>query len=120
MDVYPNESRSRGIRQIDGSSSDCDPELIRILHALFPEWQTRFGVIKLGIFGSRLHGTAQAESDLDILVSLEDPSKLSLFDLVRMSNQLAELTGLHIDLAVEQDLKPALRESILSTVRYIA
>lgn len=120
MEVYPNESRSRRVRQTEGFPSDCDPEVIRILHALFPEWQTRFGVIKLGVFGSRLHGTAKVESDLDILISLEEPSKISLFDLVRMSNQLAELTGLHIDLTVEQDLKPALRESILSTVRYIA
>ncbi len=64
------------------------------------------GVVKIGLFGSYLHGRPRAGSDLDFIVRFERPS---FDDYMDAKFLLEELFGTQVDLVTEEALKPALR-----------
>ncbi|MGI4873493.1 MAG: nucleotidyltransferase family protein [Janthinobacterium lividum] len=55
-------------------------------------------VRRVEVFGSYARGEATAESDLDLLLSREPESKLTLFDLVDYQDELGSRLGLSIDI----------------------
>lgn len=71
---------------------------------------TRFGVRRLGLFGSAVRGEATQESDLDFLVELEIKSFDAYMDLKFF---LEDLFSCQVDLVIADAIKPRLRESIL-------
>ena len=73
----------------------------------------RYGVAEIGIFGSYVRGEQRADSDLDILIELERPARISLVDLVELELYLSDLLGIKVDLAVKKNLKPRIGERIL-------
>ncbi len=76
------------------------------------------GALRLGIFGSRVHGVARIDSDVDVLVTLA-PGR-DLLDLVAIRDQLQEILGLPVDVVTESGIRDDSRESILRDVRYAA
>lgn len=84
------------------------------------EWPTlaSMGVMSLGIFGSRVHGTARTDSDVDVLVQLAPRS--DLLDLVGVKLHLEAILGLSVDITTESGLRPELRDAIMKDVRYAA
>lgn len=70
----------------------------------------RYGVSSLGLFGSRAHGTAGADSDLDFVVEFETKSFDAYMDLKAF---LEQLFGARVDLVLRDAIKPRLREKIL-------
>ena len=67
---------------------------------------SRFGVKKIGLFGSYLTQKATSKSDLDFLVSFENPT----FDNFMETKFLLEkLFNRKVDLVMETALKPDLR-----------
>jgi predicted nucleotidyltransferase len=73
------------------------------------------GVKKLGLFGSYARGEASADSDLDFLVELQEPS----FDAYMDVKFFLEDTFHHeVDLVLSNQVKPRLRENILREVQY--
>ena len=72
---------------------------------------SRYGVIRLRVFGSRVLSTATASSDLDLLVDVE-PER-DLLDLVGFKLDLEELLGCEVDVVTENSLSPYLRDRIL-------
>lgn len=77
----------------------------------------RFGVSKVGIFGSVARNEQTDASDIDILVDLEKP--ISLLKFAGLMNVLSESLGLRVDLADDADLRPELAERIRREVRFI-
>jgi hypothetical protein len=71
---------------------------------------TRYGVRRLGLFGSIVRGDSSASSDLDFLVEFEHKSFDAYMDLKEF---LESLFGCPVDLVLADSLKPRLRESIL-------
>lgn len=57
------------------------------LKSLKPELARRFGVSRLGLFGSFARNTAQETSDIDVVVELDDPD---MFSLVHIKELLEE------------------------------
>ncbi len=88
-----------------------------IVHLLETNRQAlkRFGVRRVGVFGSAARGTASAGSDVDVLVTLDQPSFDGYMDLKFF---LEELFHREVDLVLEPALKPRLRASILNEVMY--
>jgi len=80
------------------------------LRALLPELRDRPGVKTLEIFGSRVRGDVDEESDLDLLVSFSETPDLLTF--ISLENELSERLGLPIDLVMRRALKPRLRDRI--------
>ena len=79
--------------------------------------RTEFGVIEIGIFGSVIHGTQDADSDIDILVEFERPVGFVRF--IRLEKRLSELFGMPVDLVTKKALKPHIGKRILQEIRYV-
>jgi hypothetical protein len=57
-----------------------------------------------------------ASADLDILIELEDPTRISLLGLVNLENYLSDLLGIQVQVAIKKELKPRLSPYILREV----
>ena len=101
----------RDARALIGPSLD---ELVARLRMAKPALAGHYGVQSIGVFGSYVRGEAGPESDLDVLVEFSTPP--SLFQFVRMKNELAELLGVPVDLVMKSALKPAIGAMILQEV----
>jgi len=91
------------------------PELERLrqqLRVLLPESRERFGVVSLALFGSYVRGQAGAESDLDVLVEL-DERPFSLLQFVELEQWLSDRLGVRVDLVEKSALKEEFSPFIL-------
>lgn len=58
------------------------------------------GIRRLTLFGSTARNEATAASDVDLAAEFDDSARtLSLLDIVRIENRLADLLGTPVDLA---------------------
>lgn len=71
----------------------------------------RFGASNVRVFGSVARGDADAESDIDFLVSLE-PGR-TLFDLGGLLMALQELLGCRVDVVTDDGLRDRVRDRVL-------
>nr|QCO92843.1 hypothetical protein [uncultured bacterium] len=69
------------------------------------------GVKELSIFGSMARGTADIDSDIDLLVAFERP--VGLFEFIRLKMLLEEWLNCSVDLVTEDALRPEFRDQIL-------
>jgi predicted nucleotidyltransferase len=70
------------------------------------------GARSVRVFGSRARGNSRADSDLDLLVTME-PGR-SLLDLVGIKQDLEDLLHCPVDVVTESGLSPYLRDGILA------
>ena len=75
----------------------------------------RHGARNVRIFGSVARGQADAQSDIDLLVTME-PSR-SLLDHAALWLEIQELLGCEVDVVNEGGLKPRIRERVLQEAR---
>lgn len=83
----------------------------------------RWHISELALFGSVLRDDFDPDSDLDILVTFAPEADWSLFDHLRMEQELANLLGRKVDIlskrAVEQSHNWIRRQEILNTAEVI-
>lgn len=91
--------------------------ITRELATLKPELEAEFPIRKLGVFGSYARGEQRSESDLDILVEFSEP--VTLFDLVRLENELTTRLGVEVDLVTRKSLKPGIEARVTDDVVYV-
>jgi len=72
----------------------------------------RYGARRAGLFGSVARGEESAQSDVDILVELDDDK--SLLDVIGMKQELEEVLGRPVDIVEYDAVKPAIRARILA------
>ena len=77
----------------------------------------RYGVKKIGVFGSYVRGEQKEKSDIDLLVEFEEP--ISLLDFVALERHLSEIMGVKVDLVMKTALKPRIGKHILREVVYL-
>ena len=73
----------------------------------------RLGVSHAAVFGSVSRGQAREDSDIDVLVELDQERPIGIFEYARLKlyvNELLEGSG---DVVNRRTIKPLLRESIL-------
>ena len=73
----------------------------------------KYGVSRASLFGSIIRGDTHKNSDVDILV--EVPKDKSLFDMMDIQFELEDVLKKKVDLVEFKGIKPALRQSILSS-----
>jgi predicted nucleotidyltransferase len=88
-------------------------EIRQILQGQKSYLAKQYGVAEISIFGSYVRGEQRADSDLDILIELERPARISLIDLVELEFYLSDLLDIKVDLAVKKNLKARIGERIL-------
>jgi len=87
------------------------PKIEQIKRQILPILR-RYGVKRVGLFGSCVRGEMTPDSDIDILVDIE--KDISLLDFVGIKLELEEVLNRKVDLVEYSTIKPLLRESILS------
>ena len=91
-------------------------EIKRILQVQKPYLYEKYGVTEVGVCGSYVRGEQRLDSDVDILIELTDPPRISLLGLVNLENYLSELLGMDVDVAVKKNLKKRIGQRILQEV----
>lgn len=69
------------------------------------------GAYNVRVFGSVARGQAVADSDVDILVEMEEGR--SLFDLGGLLMDLQDLLGCNVDVVTEKGLRSRIRSKVL-------
>lgn len=84
--------------------------MLKLLAEHKPHLASRFGVVKLALFGSVARDTATARSDVDVLASFDGPATSVRFFGVKF--YLEDLIGCPVDLVTDKALRPELRPFI--------
>lgn len=92
-------------------------DIKQTLREHLPDLRERYGVRSFAIFGSYVRGEQDLNSDIDILVSFDDPPGLLRF--IDLENELGGLLGHPVDLVVEDSLKPRIGKRVKREVEPI-
>jgi hypothetical protein len=92
-------------------------EIIEIIRSSKPVLELRYGVQRLGLFGSYVREKQRKKSDIDILVKFN--RDIDLFEFVDLREYLENQLNSKVDLVMESALKPNLGKRILSEVEYV-
>jgi predicted nucleotidyltransferase len=88
---------------IDVSLEEKRSEILRIAAG--------HGAQNVRVFGSHARGQARRDSDLDLLITLENGR--SLLDLVAIKQDLEDLMGCSVDVVTEAALSPYIHDGVL-------
>ncbi len=90
-------------------------EIQTTLRTHLPTLRRDYGVVRLGLFGSHVRGDQTADSDIDLLIKINNDD-LSLLQFVHLRNCLSDLLEAEVDLVEEETLKPVLGQQILAEI----
>jgi predicted nucleotidyltransferase len=74
---------------------------------------------RIGVFGSFARNENKSDSDLDILVYLDNSNKVSLLKLIGVEQNLSEALGIKVDLITERSLNPLVRPFVEKDLKII-
>ena len=92
-------------------------EIIDIIKSYRSEMESRYGVRRVGLFGSYVKGRQRKKSDIDILVAFS--RDIDLFDFLDLREYLEARLHAKVDLAMESALRPAIGKRILAEIEYV-
>ena len=88
------------------------------LHKTIVEYLKDYKPERIGLFGSYARGDNSKDSDLDILIKFRETC--TLFQFVRIENELSELIGRKVDLVTEGAIRnERIRQSIQQDLQVI-
>lgn len=100
--------------------SDIFPD---ISEGAIADFCRKWKVAELSLFGSALKGRLRDDSDIDLLVSFEESADHTLFDFVRMEDELKDLFGREVDLVSRRGLESSMnylrKEAIMGSAETI-
>ena len=85
-------------------------QILQLLAQHKPQLAQRYGVLRLALFGSTARDSANAESDIDILVAFDGPATSQRYFGVQF--YLEDVLGRPVDLVMEKALRTELRPHI--------
>ncbi len=85
--------------------------LLAKIRELLPSLREQYSVRTLEVFGSFVRGEQDERSDLDLLVTFDEPP--TLFRYVALENMLTDALGVKVDLVMKDGLKPTIAKRIL-------
>ncbi|HSV96261.1 MAG TPA: nucleotidyltransferase family protein [Spirochaetota bacterium] len=94
-----------------------NPEITEKLKSAKRRLAERYGVSRLGVFGSYARGEEHGGSDVDILIEFKKTP--DLFEFFEIEEFLEDALGAKIDLVREQALKHRIKSRVLAEVVYI-
>lgn len=78
---------------------------IEIPQEKIAEFCRKWRIREFALFGSVLREDFQPNSDIDVLVTFAPEARYSLFDLVRMQDELKEICGREVDLVERKSIE---------------
>jgi|GEM_PF-358537 len=88
-------------------------EFVAKLEGVLPEIRGRFGVAKIGIFGSAARGEERPDSDVDVLVEFA-PGQTTFRNFMALADFLEEFYGRKVDLLTVGGIDPLIRQDVES------
>ena len=76
------------------------------------------GVRRVAVFGSVARGTARPDSDLDVLIEIDDGVKFDLIALAGLRDRLVERFGREVDIMTRRSLQPGRHDAIIRDAIY--
>jgi len=92
-------------------------DLSKILREHKNDFQGKYKVSEIGIFGSHVRKEQKADSDVDILVEFDEAP--DLFTFIEFEEYLERLLNTKVDLVQKKALRPQLKKNILEEVVYV-
>ena len=83
------------------------------------EFFQKFGLVKLGIFGSFGRGEAREDSDIDIIIELDNDIDDIYRKKLAFKHELETYFQRKVDIAREKYLKPLAKQSIMNDTIYV-
>ena len=80
------------------------PEILEILRTAAPHLR-ELGVKHLTLFGSTARGTQLPDSDIDLLLDLDEQRKIDLLDYAGIVAEIQKMVPQHVDVALRNTLK---------------
>ena len=87
-------------------------EIKRQMEALKPILKQDFSIQTIELFGSYVRGEQTERSDLDVLVTFEEPNDIDLFKFIELRLFLKDELGVDVDLIEKDSVKPRIKERI--------
>jgi len=91
-------------------------EILAVLKTQYPHLAAKYGVNRLGIFGSLARRENQPGSDLDILVDFDRPIGL---EFVELADFLEEVLQIKVDLVSRGAIRPERWKYIAEDLIYV-
>lgn len=79
----------------------------------------RWKTSRLDLFGSVLREVFRPDSDVDVLVEFHSDATWSLFDLVLMQDELADIFGRKVDLVERSAVRNPFRRRVIGRTRQV-
>ena len=77
------------------------------------------GVTHVAMFGSRSRGDHKPDSDLDVLIEVEEGRPFSLLNLIGVQHVIGDEIGLDVNAVMRRSLDPRFRREIEADIRDI-
>ena len=87
-------------------------DVLREINIMLPGLKRRFGISRIGVFGSQITGNASPGSDIDILVTFEE-GKETFDNYMDLKFFLEDKFGNRVDLVIEDSIKSRLKDRII-------
>lgn len=92
-------------------------DILRFLAENKAELDRRFGVCRIGLYGSYASGTQRADSDVDLVVELREPK---FDDLAGLYNYLEQALGRRVDIRrLSKNLRTPFTQRIEENALYV-
>lgn len=91
-------------------------DILDFLRSHKDEMHEKFGLIKIGLFGSYVRGEQREDSDIDLAVEIESSNKFRSF--FELKTYLEDGLQKRIDLGIEGSLKPVVHEYVEKEIVY--
>jgi predicted nucleotidyltransferase len=90
--------------------------ILNFLRSHKEEMHDKFGLIKIGLFGSYVRNEQREDSDIDLAVEIESSNKFRSF--FGLKTYLEDGLQKKIDLGIESSIKPVANEYIQQEIVY--
>lgn len=105
------------LSRIGGDDMLSQKEILDELSKNLNTWKEKYGVRRIGLFGSYSRGDYKESSDIDVIVEFNGVD-LSFDNYMDLKFQLEDYFQKPVDLVILDDIKPALKHSILRGAIY--
>jgi len=92
-------------------------EIKEKLKNMQPELHKKYGVSKIGVFGSFSRGEEVKDSDIDILIEFD--KDVDIFEYIDLRDFLSKNLSRKVDLVTKDAIKPLIKDDIMKEVIYI-
>ncbi len=93
-------------------------EVLKYLKSNKDNFSKRFGVVRIGLFGSVAKELDTKNSDIDIAIEM-DKKRKNLKNFFGFKRELEKEFGTSVDVGIENTLKPLIKEAVKEEIIYV-